>query len=71
MKTHLFLDEDVHSGLGDALRKRGYDVIHAQELERKGLSNLDQLLFAIVPYHQGFCHKKQESFHTIQEQSTL
>ena len=47
MKIHLFLDEDVHSGLGDALRKRGYDVIHAQELDRKGLPDLDQLLFAI------------------------
>ena len=29
-----FLDEDVHSGLAHALRKRGYDVIHAQELDQ-------------------------------------
>ena len=35
MKIELFLDEDVHSGLSHALRKRGYDAIHAQELERK------------------------------------
>jgi len=47
MKIQLFLDEDVHSGLADALRKRGYDVIHAQELDRKGRSDLDQLFFAI------------------------
>jgi len=47
MKIQLFLDEDVHSGLAHALRKRGYDVIHAQELDRKGRSNLDQLFFAI------------------------
>ncbi len=47
MKIQLFLDEDAHSGLAHALRKRGYDVIHAQELDRKGRSDSDQLLFAI------------------------
>ena len=47
MKIKLFLDEDVRSGLADALRKRGYDVIHAQELDQKGRSDTDQLLFAI------------------------
>jgi len=47
MKIELFIDEDVHSGLAHALRKRGYDAIHAQELERKGRSDSDQLLFAI------------------------
>ena len=49
MKIELFLDEDVHSGLAHALRKSGYDSIHAQELDRKGLSDSDQLLFAICP----------------------
>jgi len=33
MKIRLFLDEDVHAALAHALRRRGYDVIHAQELE--------------------------------------
>jgi predicted nuclease of predicted toxin-antitoxin system len=47
MKIELFLDEDVHSALAHALRKRGYDAIHAQELDRKGRSDSDQLLFAI------------------------
>ena len=47
MKIQLFLDEDVYSGLAHALRQRGYDVIHAQELDRKGRSDLDQLIFAI------------------------
>ncbi len=47
MKIELLLDEDVHSGLAHALRKRGYDAIHAQELDRKGRSDADQLLFAI------------------------
>ena len=47
MKIELFLDEDVHSGLAHALRKRGYDAIHTQELDRKGLSDSNQLLFTI------------------------
>ena len=47
MKIELLLDEDVHSGLALALRKRGYDVIHAQELDRKGKFDSEQLLFAI------------------------
>ena len=47
MKIELLLDEDIHSALAHALRKRGYDVIHAQELDRKGLSDSDQLSFAI------------------------
>ena len=47
MKIELFLDEDVHSGLAHALRKRGYDAIHAQELDRKESADSDQLLFAI------------------------
>ena len=34
MKLRLLLDEDVHSGLAHALRSRGYDVVHAQELDR-------------------------------------
>ena len=47
MKIKLLIDEDVHSRLAHALRKRGYNAIHAQELERKGRSDSDQLLFAI------------------------
>jgi len=42
----LLIDEDVHSGLSIALRKRGFDAVHVQELDRKGRSNNDQLTFA-------------------------
>ncbi len=38
-KAKLLLDEDVHFNLASALRKRGYDAIHVQELDRKGLSD--------------------------------
>jgi len=47
MKLKLFLDEDIHTGLSHALRQRGYDVVHAQDLKRKGKSDDEQLAFAV------------------------
>jgi predicted nuclease of predicted toxin-antitoxin system len=48
MKAKLLLDEDVHFGLASALRKRGYDVIHTQELEmnmQKADLSIGELLY--------------------------
>ena len=47
MKIKLLIDEDVHLMLADAIRKRGYDVVHVQEIDRKGLSDADQLRLAV------------------------
>ncbi|MFZ3208313.1 MAG: DUF5615 family PIN-like protein [Geobacteraceae bacterium] len=47
MNIRFFLDEDVHAELGHALRSRGFDVIHAQELNRKGRSDKEQLEYAV------------------------
>jgi hypothetical protein len=47
MKLKLFLDEDIHTGLSHALRQRGFDVVHAQDLKRKGRSDSEQLAFAV------------------------
>jgi predicted nuclease of predicted toxin-antitoxin system len=47
MKLKLFLDEDIHTGLSHALRQRGFDVVHAQDLKRKGKSDSEQLAFAV------------------------
>lgn len=46
MQLRLFFDEDVHVVLADILRKRGYDAIHAGEVQRLGLSDESQLNFA-------------------------
>lgn len=40
------MDEDVHLPVALALRKRGYDVIHIQELDRKGKSDSSQLKYS-------------------------
>lgn len=47
MKIKLFLDEDVPLAVALALRKRGYDVVHVQELGRKGKPDSEQLRYAV------------------------
>jgi len=42
----LLLDEDIQIALATALRKRGVDALHVQELERKGMTDFEQLIFA-------------------------
>ena len=43
----LYLDEDVRPLLAEILRDRGYDAISAAHARRKGLTDEEQLLFAI------------------------
>lgn len=45
-KIKLFLDEDVHAALSTILTKRGFDVLHAQDVERKGRPDSEQLEYA-------------------------
>lgn len=47
MKIKLLLDEDTQFALALALRKRGYDALHVQEIDRKGLTDVEQLQYAI------------------------
>lgn len=44
--VRLLLVEDVWPGLAVALRERGYDVIHAHDVERGGLDDAAQLSYA-------------------------
>jgi predicted nuclease of predicted toxin-antitoxin system len=46
-KVKLLLDEDVQLDLASALRKRGYEAIHVQELGRKGRSDREQIEYAV------------------------
>jgi hypothetical protein len=45
VKIRLLLDEDVHAELSHALRNRGFDVLHAQEIDRTGKTDREQLEF--------------------------
>ncbi len=46
-RPKIFIDEDVHDGLGGAIRREGFDAITAREAGRKQFSNPEQLEFAI------------------------
>jgi hypothetical protein len=43
----LLIDEDVRPLLAETLRQRGFDARHVDELKRSGLSDLEQLAFAV------------------------
>lgn len=47
MKVKLLIDEDVHSGLSEALRKRGYDAVNVQEINKRGCSD-DEIIIEAV-----------------------
>lgn len=47
MKIRLLLDEDIHAGLAEVLRMRGFDAIHIQELYKKGALDDEVLLEAV------------------------
>lgn len=48
MRIRLLLDEDVQLGLASALRDRGINVFSVQDIGRKGLTDEEQLEFAIA-----------------------
>jgi len=47
MRVKFLIDEDVHFSLAEALRRNGYDALHVQEINRKGLGDYEQLDLAI------------------------
>ena len=44
----LYLDEDVPKKIAIALRLRGFDVISAHEINKRGISDSDQLNHAVT-----------------------
>jgi uncharacterized protein with PIN domain len=46
-RIKLYLDADVHPRIALVLRERGFDALSAQEIERKEISDEEQLEFAI------------------------
>ena len=45
--ARLYLDEDVHKRVAHALRVRGFDAISAHEIDLRGISDRQQLDYAI------------------------
>lgn len=44
----LYVDEDVHESIALALRRHGYDALNAREANRRGLSDAEQLTYAVA-----------------------
>ena len=47
MAIRLLLDEDVRPLVAETLRQRGFDARHVDEIKRSGLSDQEQLAFAV------------------------
>jgi predicted nuclease of predicted toxin-antitoxin system len=45
-KIKLYIDEDITDRLAVVLRSRGYDVISAHEVEMRGKTDIEQLVYA-------------------------
>ena len=56
----LFLDEDVWTGLAAALREAGYDAVSVNQVGRKGLSDEDQMAFAVAEGRVIITHNIQD-----------
>ena len=44
----LYLDEDVHTFIADAVRRRGWEALTTEAAGRRGVTDVDQLVFATV-----------------------
>jgi predicted nuclease of predicted toxin-antitoxin system len=59
-RIKILIDEDVWAGLAEALRQAGYDAVSAGELGRKGLSDEEQLAFAVAEGRAILTHNAQD-----------
>lgn len=59
-RVKVLIDEDVWAGLAAALRQSGYDAVSIGEVDRKGLSDEEQLAFAITEQRAVITHNIQD-----------
>lgn len=59
-RVKILIDEDVWIGLVEALRQAGYDAVSVSELGRKGLSDEEQLAYAVSEGRAIITHNIQD-----------
>ena len=47
-QIRFYLDEHIHSAIAEGLRRRGVDVLTVQKAGRTGLSDREQISFALA-----------------------
>jgi hypothetical protein len=50
-RISFYLDEHIHGAVAEGLRRRGVNVLTVSEAGRNGLSDREQLAFALVERH--------------------
>ena len=60
MSIRLYLDENVQQAVTLALRSRGVDVLHVDEVARKGLDDPSQMAFAAEESRAIFTYNKRD-----------
>ena len=58
MQIKFYLDEDIPLSFAQAMTNRGVDVLTTQEAENKGISDIEQLKFAIGKSRVLISHNK-------------
>jgi uncharacterized protein (DUF433 family) len=58
--ARVFLDEDVHPSLAPALRRHGFDAVHAGEVGRRSHSDAEQLAFAAAEQRVLVTHNRRD-----------
>ncbi len=58
--VHLYFDEDVPLGIARRLRRYGYDVISAHEVEMRGKPDNEQLLYAMAQQRAIVTHNRED-----------
>ena len=59
-RVKILIDEDVWIGLVEALRQAGYYAVSVCELGRKGLSDEEQLVYAVSKGRAIITHNLQD-----------
>lgn len=60
LSARVLLDEDVHPSLAAALRRHGFDAVHAKEIGRRACSDAEQLAFAAAEHRVLVTHNRRD-----------
>lgn len=60
LSARVLLDEDVHPALAAALRRHGFEAVHAAEVGRRAYPDAEQLAFAAAEQRVLVTHNRRD-----------